>query len=98
MQIVLRLKHKISVKDTEQIAYLSVKRTIKQDAVLSQVLSKECHVSIYVKVEQSICECCAIQPQIKAFKTLYPASTVMSHTTFQIHGVPKACNMHGFLW
>jgi hypothetical protein len=42
MQIVLRLKCKISVKDIEQIAYLSVKRTIKQDAVLRQVLSKEC--------------------------------------------------------
>lgn len=42
MQTVLSLKHKISVKDIEQLACSSVKRTIKQDVVLRQVLSKEC--------------------------------------------------------
>lgn len=42
MQIVLSLKHKISVKDAEQIAHSSVKRTIKQDAVLRQALSRQC--------------------------------------------------------
>jgi len=42
MQIVLRLKYKISVKEFEQIACSSVKRTIKQDTVLRQLLSKEC--------------------------------------------------------
>ena len=42
MQIVISLKYKISVKVIEQIACSSVKRTIKQDTVLRQVLSKEC--------------------------------------------------------
>jgi hypothetical protein len=42
MQNVLSLNHKISVKDTEQIASSSVKRTIKQGAVLRPVLRREC--------------------------------------------------------
>jgi hypothetical protein len=60
MQIVFSLKHKISVKDTEQTARSSVKRTIKQDAVLRQVLSRECAMCQFVKAEQFICECWAI--------------------------------------
>jgi len=42
MQIVLSLKYKISVKVIEQIACSSVNKTIKQDTVLRQVLSKGC--------------------------------------------------------